>query len=146
MGRSEEGIAQSREAIALDPLEPGTLSELGYHFYTARRYDEALQAFQSALKLEPDLISSHLGVAWVYGERKMYTDAIAEAKEAVNLSNRNAVALATLGNLLAISGRTAQARKLLEEMQLASAHRYVSQYLIAVVQCAVGETELAFDS
>lgn len=146
MGRSEEGIAQSRQAILLDPLDPGTLSDLGFHFYTARRYDEALQALQGALGLEPGLLSSHIGLAWVYSERKMYADAVAEAKQAVNLSSRNEVALATLGSVLADSGHLAEARKLLEEMQLTSLHRYVSPYLIAMVQNAVGETEPALDS
>ena len=146
MGRIEEGIEQSREAIALDPLDPGTLSDLGFHFYTARRYDEALEAFQRSLQMEPDLVSSHLGLAWVYDERKRYTDAIAEAKQAVNLSNRNEVALATLGSVLADSGQKGEARKLLEEMHRTSAHRYVSACLTAQVETAMGDTQQAFES
>jgi len=120
--------------------------ELGFHFFTARRYDEAVPVFQSALKLEPDLLSAHLGLAWVYDKMKMYSDAIAEAKQAVNLSNENEVALATLGRVLADSGQKVKARKLLEQMQLSSAHRYVSPYLIADMQSAVGEVEKAIRS
>ena len=146
MGRSDEGIVQAREAIALDPLDPGSVSEIGYHFYTARRYDEAIEAFQSALKLEPELLSGHLGLAWAYGEKKMYTQALAEARQAVTLSNRNEVALATLGNILGGAGQTGEAIKLLDEMQLTSARRYVSPCLMALVQGAVGETNQALES
>lgn len=64
----------------------------------------------------------------------------------MNLSNGNEVALATLGKVLAHSGRIAAARKLLQEMQLSSVHRYVSPYLIADVQNAVGEDEKAIES
>jgi len=146
MGRNDEGIAQSREAIALDPLDPSALGELGFHFYTARRYEEAIQAFQDALKVEPDLLSSHLGLAWAYGMKKMYTDAVAEAREAVNSSRRNVVSLTTLGCILAESGQKAEARKLLEEIELTATRRYVSPYLIASVQTAMGETQQAFES
>lgn len=146
MGRNDEGIAHSQEAIAVDPLDPSALGELGFHFYTARRYEEAIPAFQNALKSVPDLQSSHLGLAWVYGQKGMYTDAVAEAREAVNLSRRNVVALATLGGVLAKSGQKAEARKLLEEMRLLSARRYVSPYLVASVQTAMGETEQALES
>jgi hypothetical protein len=76
----------------------------------------------------------------------MYTEAVAKAREAVNLSRRNVVALTTLGCILALSGQKAAARKVLEEMELTATHRYVSPYLIASVQTAMGETQPALES
>jgi Tfp pilus assembly protein PilF len=72
MGRNEEAFLQLRQAMALDPLSSGSANELGDTFYTARQYDQAIRAFQKALELEPDMIDAHVGLGWVYDEKKMY--------------------------------------------------------------------------
>jgi tetratricopeptide (TPR) repeat protein len=112
MGRNEEGFAQMRQAIALDPLNPNPAAELGAQFYTARQYDQAMRAFQKTLELEPDYAWAHTGLGWVYSEKKMYPEAIAELIKTVNLSNRNDEGLlAALGKVLGDSGRKQEAEK-----------------------------------
>lgn len=39
------GFVQMRQAMALDPLSSGGENELGYTFYTARQYDQAIRVF-----------------------------------------------------------------------------------------------------
>jgi tetratricopeptide (TPR) repeat protein len=147
MGRNEEGFAQMRQAIDLDPLNPNPAAELGAQFYTARQYDQAVHAFQQVLDLEPDYAWAHTGLGLVYSERKMYPEAIAELVKAVNLSNRNDEGLlASLGKVLGDSGRKQDARKILEELKERSKHRYVSPYLIGLVQLGLGERDQAIAS
>ena len=105
MGRNEEAFVQMRQAMTLDPLNPGGANELGYAFYTARQYDQAIRAFQKALQLEPDYVDAHEGLGWVYEEKKMYREAIAELEKAVNLSNRHELCVASLGKVLGNSRR-----------------------------------------
>jgi adenylate cyclase len=65
----------------------------------------------------------------------------------VNLSNRtDEGAVASLGKVLGDSGRKREARKLLEELQEQSKHRYVSPYLIALVHIGLGERDQAIAS
>jgi len=147
MGRNEEALVQVRQAIELDPLNAFIASDLGYHFYSARQYDQGILAFQKAFELEPDHIGAHHGLGWVYGEKKMYREAIAELEKAVNLSNRtDEGAMASLGMVLGDSGRKQEARKLLEELEERSKRRYISPYLVALIQVGLGERDQAIAS
>jgi len=132
--------------MVLDPLSSGSASELGYIFYTARQYDAAIGAFQKALELDPDTITAHVGLGWVYDEKKMYKEAIAELEKAVNLGNRHDLIVASLGKVLDDSGRKQEARKLLEELEGRSKHRYISPCLIALVQIGLGGRDQAIAS
>jgi TolB-like protein/DNA-binding winged helix-turn-helix (wHTH) protein/Tfp pilus assembly protein PilF len=146
MGRNEEGFVQVRQAMQLDPLNAHLADDLGFHFYTARQYDDAIRALQKTFELEPDDGEAHLGLGWVYGEKKMYREAVAELEKVVNLWNRNNVAVASLGKVLGSSGRKQEARKLLEELEERSKHRYTSPYLIALVQIGLRERDQAIAS
>jgi TolB-like protein/DNA-binding winged helix-turn-helix (wHTH) protein/tetratricopeptide (TPR) repeat protein len=53
MGRADPGIAAARRAVALDPLNEESQGFLGDTLFSARRYDEALAAYQDSLSLEP---------------------------------------------------------------------------------------------
>jgi TolB-like protein/DNA-binding winged helix-turn-helix (wHTH) protein/Tfp pilus assembly protein PilF len=146
MGRNEEAFAEMRQANDLDPLSSGGASELGDIFYTGRQYDQAIRAFRKALEMEPDYVDAHVGLGWVYDEKKMYGEAIAELEKAANLSNRHDLIVASLGKVLAESGRKQEARKLLDELEERSKHRYVSPCLIALVQIGLGERDRAIAS
>jgi TolB-like protein/DNA-binding winged helix-turn-helix (wHTH) protein/predicted Zn-dependent protease len=53
MGRTEAGIAAARRAAALDPLNVYSYDYLSDTLRVARRYDEALAAYQDGLALQP---------------------------------------------------------------------------------------------
>jgi len=141
MARNDEGFAQMRQAIAHDPLNAGPVAELGTQFYMARQYDDAIRAFQKAFELEPDYGWAHTGLGWVYSERKMYPEAIAELSKSGYLSK-----VASLGKVLGDSGRKQEAQKILAELRERSKRRYTSPYLIALVQMGLGERHLAIAS
>jgi TolB-like protein/DNA-binding winged helix-turn-helix (wHTH) protein/Tfp pilus assembly protein PilF len=146
MARNEEALVQLRQAMALDPLDSGPVARLGDVFYLARQYDQGVRAFQRALELEPDNIDAHVGLGWVYAEKKMYREAIVELEKAVNLSNRHELVVASLGKVLGDSGRKQEARKLLEELEERSTHRYISPCTIALVQIGLRERDQAIAS
>jgi hypothetical protein len=49
-----------------------------------------------------------------------------------------------LGHVYAVSGKTGEARKVLEELMETSTRRYVSPYSIATIYAGCGEKDLAF--
>jgi TolB-like protein/Tfp pilus assembly protein PilF len=53
MGRTDAGIAAARRAMALDPLNIESYGHLSGVLLFARRYDEALEAYQDGLSLQP---------------------------------------------------------------------------------------------
>jgi TolB-like protein/Tfp pilus assembly protein PilF len=53
MGQTELGLAALRRAVVLDPLNPSFHAKLGDGLLFARRYDEAIAAFEDTLTLDP---------------------------------------------------------------------------------------------
>jgi tetratricopeptide (TPR) repeat protein len=67
MGHTDAGIAAARRAAALDPLSISSHDSLSDALRVARRYDEAMAAYQHELSLEPNLRSQALlGGAYIY--------------------------------------------------------------------------------
>ena len=68
MGHADAGIVAGHRAVVLDPLNSNGHFSLGMALRSARRYAEAVAAFDSALALEPDnaRILTGLGLAY-YG-------------------------------------------------------------------------------
>jgi TolB-like protein len=66
MGRFDAGLAISRRAVVLDPLNPVSLSHLGQALFFARRYDESIAAFQHMLTLVPDAQEANALAGTVY--------------------------------------------------------------------------------
>jgi TolB-like protein/Flp pilus assembly protein TadD len=66
MGRADAGVAAARHAVALDPLNFSAHAQLGGTLRYARRYDEAIAAYQEALVLNPGhaLTSAHVGLSY----------------------------------------------------------------------------------
>ncbi len=54
--------------------------------------------------------------------------------------------MASLGKVPGDAGRKQESRKLLEELEERSKHRYISPYLIALVQMGLGEKDRAIAS
>jgi TolB-like protein/Tfp pilus assembly protein PilF len=66
IGDTDAGISASRRAVALDPLNVNSQGFLSETLRRARRYDEALAAFQDALALQPNDPSAAAGGWMVY--------------------------------------------------------------------------------
>ena len=60
LGRLPEAIEMQKQAIAVDPLQAKSYSRLGYQLYFAGRYDEADNALQQALELNPQKEQDHI--------------------------------------------------------------------------------------
>jgi tetratricopeptide (TPR) repeat protein len=54
LGRRDEAVTSAERGVKLEPLSPSMLSDVGRILYRARRYQESAEAFQRALRLEPD--------------------------------------------------------------------------------------------
>jgi tetratricopeptide (TPR) repeat protein len=66
MGQTELGLAALRRALVLDPLNQSFHVKLGDALMFARRYDEAIAAFQSSLALDPGNALAYADLGLVY--------------------------------------------------------------------------------
>ena len=86
-GRADEAIGFAKKAIRLDPkCEAWVAYPLGASYYWLRRYDDAIAAFQDAVRRNPKYLPSHLGLAVTYAEMGRDKEARAEAAEALRIS------------------------------------------------------------
>lgn len=136
-GKIDEAISERKVALELDPLSTITNFELGQAYYFARRYDQAIQQFEKTLELDPNFPAAQQYLPLVYVQKGMYEEATART---------NAVhdEFATPGYVHAVAGRTAEARKVLDDLKsLRAKSQYISAVGIALVHLALGEKDEA---
>jgi len=139
-GKHDEAFKEAERARELEPLNTRFSALEGQFLLHAGRTDEALARLQATIGLDPNHFLAHMFAATAYIEKGMYPEAIAEARRAVEITNRSVThPLAVLGYALAKSGDVAQARGVLEELLTASRSRYVSPYGVALLYNALGE-------
>jgi len=105
----------------------------------AGRADEALDRLRRTLEFEPNYWFAHSFAASAYIEKRMFAEAISEARMAREFPGVPTRPTAFLGYALAKSGRWAEARRELEGLLKLSQQRYVSSYSIATIYNGLGE-------
>ncbi len=103
-GRTNEALAESRRAVELSPRSVDAIADLGRVLACAGREDEALVLLQPLRSLRPKVRRVSDVVQSVYEERRMWREAMLEAGAD---SGR-------IARILAESGRTAEARAMLQ--------------------------------
>jgi TolB-like protein/DNA-binding winged helix-turn-helix (wHTH) protein/Tfp pilus assembly protein PilF len=139
--RFDEAIAEAQRARELEsPLDLET--NLGWILYFAGRYDEAVQQYERAVSLDPDLFRPHRLLGLTYLKKNQANQAIAAIQRSVTLSGGSVEEKAYLCYAYGITGRRAEALKLLRQIQEQHG-KYVSPYLMAVIEMGLGNKEQA---
>ena len=76
MGRYDDMVNEAQIAVELDPLSVNAIFRLGAGFYECRRYAEAEEQFQRALKLHPGFDFAAYVLAMVYGVQGRHEEAL----------------------------------------------------------------------
>ena len=145
MGRTSESIAEMNRAHDLDPLSISMNFSLGSRLYMAREYDQAIEQLRNTIDMDPGFVLPHLVLGQAYEQKKMYDQAITELRRAADISQSSPPAIAALARTYAVSARTTEARKLLDQLMEQSKKRYVSPFYMAVVYADLGENDQALD-
>ncbi len=143
MGRTEESLAEIKKALEFDPLSLVINSSAGWMLYFARQYDQALDQCLKTFAMDPNFGVAHLHLGWIYEQKSMYDEAIDAFQKAIALLGSGPFNF-VLAHAYALSGKTDEARKILQEMNELSKQRYVSSYYMATVYVALNDKEQAF--
>ncbi len=143
LGRIQESLAEMRRAQELDPLSPIMRARMGVVLLYADQPDEAIQLCRNVIELAPDFFPTHTVLGLAYQQKRRFEEAIAELEMAAVLSEGGAMVSALLAHAYAVSGRTADAEKTLEELDELSRRKYVSPYSVAVVYAGLGREDQA---
>jgi len=145
LGRVEQALTEMRRALELDPLDPFYNSLLGYLLHVARQDGPAVAQFQHAIDLDPTFIFSYMLFSTALTGMGRPDDAITAGQKANELSGGNATTLWTLGRAYGRAGRTAEARKILEELTARRRSTYVPASALALVHGGLGELDACMD-
>jgi tetratricopeptide (TPR) repeat protein len=138
IGRTEEGIAERRVAIELDPLSASTQFELGLAYFYSRDYDRAIQQFQKAVELEPGFPAALSTMIAAYSQKGQHDVAVAKLSEIQEDNSLNAA-----GIVYALAGRKDDAMRIIEKLERRSRQGYVSPTAFAYIYAALGDKEKA---
>jgi len=88
-GETDNAITELKRAISYQ-LSEGTMpplySELGNTYLKLERYEEAEAAFKEALKIDPNLVSAHYGLAGAYLKQNLSNEALIELQKVIELA------------------------------------------------------------
>lgn len=145
-GRFPEAVAEKKRALDLEPVSLVINFEVGLALYTSRNYDRAIVQFQKTLELDPNFPPPHTFLAASYEQKGMFEEAIATFQRAISVTQGppKTLAMASLGHAYAVSGRKAEAHKILAELQRLSERSYVAATDMALVYAGLGEKDKSF--
>ena len=112
-GQDEAALACFRNARKLSPRDPRIPNAIGFCLVRLGRLDEAVAAFEEAVRLEPSA-AAHQHKAWALGLTGRVDEAERAYERALKLAPRNVETLASLASLAARKGNAERARKYAE--------------------------------
>jgi eukaryotic-like serine/threonine-protein kinase len=145
MNRTEESMSEIKLAEALDPFSWDRSQCFGWHCLFTKGYDEAIVMAREGVRMDPKNAWAHVILGWSYEQKSMIKEATVEFQDALSAWKDNSLPLAGLGHVYGISGRTKEAREILEKLLEMSKQRYVPAYDIAVVYMGLGDKPRAFE-
>ncbi len=156
LGRTQASLAQIRRAQDLEP-HPSVISKsVGQRSFHARHYDEAVAAYQAALRADPNSSLTRYWLGLAYEQQALahrdpgpagtaFQASLRELHKAYDLSNGDPAVRAALGHVYAVSGRREEARTQREALEALQQTRYVSPVAMAILYTGLGDKGRALD-
>jgi TolB-like protein/Flp pilus assembly protein TadD len=144
LGRFDQAIAESKRALALDPVSPIISTTLGAVYRMARRYDEAIAQLRDTVEMHPEFYWAHRFLGLALELKGATAEAIAEYHKAFELSD-DPMVLGFLAHAEVSIGKQNEARQILGQLTEEAKTRYVPAYVFAVIHLALGEKDQALD-
>ena len=145
VGRLDEGELELEIALQLDPLSSIIHEGRASFSIWRRQYDEAVRRYCEIREFDPTFYKAYTGLGRVYALQGKYTDALAMLEKGRALAGDVPNILGAMGEIFALSGDTASARRILAELTARALDSYVPSTCFARVHSGLGEVERALD-
>jgi TolB-like protein/Flp pilus assembly protein TadD len=117
LGRLEEGARATAAAVKWDPHSAYTLAIHAATLYVGRRYEEAKDAVDRALEIEPDNVVASYTLAWILGATGDGEGAVATGTRLLEITGAPPAFRALHGRVLGYVGRHAEAQQILSDLE-----------------------------
>jgi adenylate cyclase len=145
MGRYDEACKYGARALELDPLSVSNYWFLGWGAIYAGRNDEAISQFSKAAELDPNNPWTRWFLGRAYLFKGLPQRGIEEMETALHLSPDDPLGLGFVGYTYAVTGRRADALKILQRLDELQKHRFVSTAARIYVYAGLGDKDKAFE-
>jgi tetratricopeptide (TPR) repeat protein len=142
MGHLDAAEREIKEAQRLDPLSAPIANDVGFLFYWTRRFGEAREQCEHALRLNRRFYRAHLLEARILAAQGHYSEAVQICQLAAESGGTafRPYLLGTLGYAYAALGDEAAARRILQEL-VAMEARCVTAHERALIHAGFSEWE-----
>jgi DNA-binding winged helix-turn-helix (wHTH) protein/TolB-like protein len=141
-GRFDDALAEIDRALQIDPLSPIAASLKAQFLYYAGRYTEARTQVNATLERAPGFWIARVQAGMSQLQEGRPDEALASF-EAARQSGGSWTPLALIGYTRAVSGQTAAARLVLDELTAARRSSYIPPYRIATLHAGLGDAVTA---
>ncbi len=141
VGRFDEALREFHKAHELDPLQGYISSQLLWPLYEGRRYDQAIEAAQNLLRVNPNQWDVYLVLGQAYAKKGAHREAIFAFERSVALEGSQ---VANLAYAYALAGDKKKALTVLRRAEQSAGRGYISPYTTARAYGALGDKDRAF--
>ncbi|MGI9068544.1 MAG: tetratricopeptide repeat protein [Pyrinomonadaceae bacterium] len=147
MERHDEALREVKRAQELEPNSAQKLGSVAKILLSARQYDQAIEQYLKAIEMDSNFAPFHANLGVAYLAKGMSKEALAELQKARALEDapERRGRFALLAYAYAITGKKAEAVKMLNELKELSKERYISPYNFAIIYVGLGEKDRALD-
>jgi serine/threonine-protein kinase len=142
--RLDQACEELMLAQALDPISSIIGRDLARIYYYQQDYDAALEQCDHTIELNPHFSPAYWILGLVQEQRGEFDESAAAFQRALQLSPGSPLLQAALSRTFALSGKHAEARRMLRDLHELAAKRYVSPFELAAIHLALGQREEGF--
>jgi TolB-like protein/DNA-binding winged helix-turn-helix (wHTH) protein/Flp pilus assembly protein TadD len=142
VGRRAEALTEIAKSSQLDPGPSSAMAESAA-YYQLRDYQSLVEASRRGVVSYPNEWVEHYTLGVGYEGTGKLLEAISEYQKAIEISNGDHDATASLAHAFAAIGRRAEAEKILHDFERKSKSGYVSPYMIATIYAGLGDKDKA---
>ena len=144
-GRIEESLTQSKRTLELSPFDILLNVHLGWHYFYARQYDQALEQIEKTVEMDTNFAETYPWLGLILEQKGKYAEAIAAFQKAISLfPGGSSITEAELAHTYAVSGNREEAQKIIAELQKLAKSKYISSFQIAAIYAGLRENDQAF--
>jgi tetratricopeptide (TPR) repeat protein len=142
-GRFDEGIAEIKRGLELEPLDINMGGTLASAYFFAGQNDIALEQARKTHEIEPGHPIGRWILSQTYLVKEMYSEAIAHDEQWLQTEPTNQFALRDAGIAYAKTGRREKAEEMIRRFREVGKTEYIPTSRIACIYGALGEMDQA---
>jgi serine/threonine protein kinase len=145
VGRPVDAIAKMKSSQDLDPLSLIISVAIGWAYYMARRYDDAMEQLLRTVELDPNYPVTYWILGLLHRITGRYESAITAGEKGVSLSGGSPLMRAALAHTYRKAGRRKDALQVLDDLTELAKHKYVAPQFFAGIHIGLGENDRAIE-